>query len=194
MNSAKRSLFLISLLAYELLAQSSFASKTVHPEEADIPKNTVTPKTFTPAIAHSYFRCPRYFTYRGKDFGCDSALRKDAEGLRSFLERSPSAIESLNLYQSNLNQLNQFAYVSSGGLLLMLLSGPLSKQFGQSNQTWIRLGSLVTGGGLVVGSSFLGFSFIRKNESNLSEAIHRYNIDFPEDRIELKFSTSFLDF
>jgi hypothetical protein len=165
-----------------------------HPEEQEIPSRPTIPSLPLYKKPHEFFRCPRYFSYRGKEFGCDSALRKDGEGLRSILAASPEAIEALDLYQSNLNALDRFAYASTGGLLLILLAPTVGKRFEGDTENWVRNISTLSGATLVVGSAFFGFSFLRKNESNLQIAIDRYNQQFPGDRIELKFSTSFISF
>ncbi|MBC7386442.1 MAG: hypothetical protein H7301_09830, partial [Cryobacterium sp.] len=87
------------------------------------------PNTQARKIPENPFRCDRIIRYQGKSLPCDSALRRDGEGLRTILEANPDALEELERYQSGRQSVQFAAYTGTAGLVLVLASGILTDLF-----------------------------------------------------------------
>lgn len=190
---------LLSALQPALAAPKSKYGKKYSQEEAQIPSQPSAPPTPGKApVSGELFRCQRNFVYKGKILGCDSNLSLDAERLRPFLAKVPAAEAELDSYQTNRRSLRKLAYVGTTGLGITLLGLFISSQFYQGTQNKLtskgvafRNITTLTGLSIGAGSLIYGFSLIRRNEKLLGHSVSLYNEAFPDDRIELQFSTGF---
>ena len=133
--------------------------------------------------------CRRVYLYRGQLLDCDSNLSLDGERLRPIIQRVPEAVTELNVYQSNRRFVNKLAYTGSAGIVLMLAGFLVGRQVGGG--TGILLRNIGYAGGLVLtgGSLIYGVSLLTTNEQHLGEAVRHYNAAYPNDPIELQFTT-----
>lgn len=180
-------------------APSGAPKEKYRKEESEIPSQPSAPPTTGKApVSGELFRCQRTFVHQGKILGCDSNLRLDAERLRPFLSKVPAAEAELDAYQSNRRSLRKLAYIGTAGLGITLLGLFISSQFYQGTQNKLtsqgvafRNITTLTGLGIAAGSLIYGFSLISRNEKLLGHSVSLYNEAFPNDRIELQFSTGF---
>ncbi len=125
---------------------------------------------------------------------CDSYVRADGEQLRPILAKVPEAESRLNEYQASSRSLQNWAYVASAGLAVLIGSLYVGSKLtdGQGKissdgKTLRMVGGVV---GLAVFGFSLGYGFIRleDNESRLGEAVGIYNAAYPADPIQLQFT------
>ena len=161
------------------------------------PAKPTAPLALKQPEVHDAFRCERRFLYKGKIFGCDSNVQRDAERLRPILTDVPPALAELDTYQRNRQNIRSAAYVGSIGLLAALGGFLVSRTFtnkdGQLTDTGtaIRGYSLAAGLGLTGLSLVYGLSILSTNESHIDNAVLLHNKAHPDTPIELQFSTGF---
>lgn len=148
-------------------------------------------------IMENPFRCDRLIKYQGKTFSCDSHLKRDGESLRSIMSDTPSAIEQLDIYQSNRRKVKYAAYTGTAGIAIALTNSLITKAFVSSDPALDKerrkTASTIrwAGIGLSVGSIVYGLSYLRSNETHLNNAIVRFNEAHPGKPIEVLFTTDF---
>jgi hypothetical protein len=188
--------FLISVFVLSLTPPPSWAgvapctqttkeveSVQVARSSAEIPNPMQKPPTITP------LGCDRPFVYRGETYSADPPQVQDASTLREFVKPVPAADQIMAEYQGNRSKSKISAYTGTVGLLMLILAGPISKQFSGPNRDSIR-GALQVGGfAIAAGGFFYSFTLLRANESLLPKAVDAYNQARPDDGIELKFTT-----
>ena len=160
-------------------------------DESEIPKQPSAPPALSRRVPLEHYRCRRQYLYRGNLLNCDSYLYRDGERLRPILEKSPKAIEELNTYQTNQKRLGMLAYVSTLGLALIGSSMLARKYLWSTDPEAVakRNRILLPGAAIAAGSFGYGMFLVITNDRHLGSAVDHYNEAFPEDRIELQFST-----
>ena len=164
---------------------------------ADLPKKPSIPVIPTPKAPTDAFRCDRYFVHEGKRLPCDSNSKADGEGLRAVIQDVPSALEELEVYQSNRSSLRAAAYMGTLGVLVLIGGLLLSRHYkdagGNSTETSDNVAtfSVLAGGGIAVGGFLYGVSSNKNNETHLGKAVELYNHARPKTPIQLQFTTSF---
>lgn len=176
-----------------VLAQSAFMNPGFAEED---PKPNRPPPLKQPEITDS-FRCERRLLYQGKILTCDSNVQRDAERLRPIISDVPPALQELDTYQTNRQNVRTAAYVGSVGLLIALGGLLVSRSFTDSQNNLTDTGTKIRGytlaGGLgLTGISFIyGLSILTTNESHLEHAVTNFNHVHPDNPIELQFTTGF---
>jgi hypothetical protein len=158
-----------------------------------VPDKPFAPPTLRRPEMKDAFHCERTFLYKGRTYGCDSYVQRDAERLRIFVSDVPEATSEIDTYQRNRKNVRTAAYVGSVGILIAIagiLVGPLitSSDVGRSD---IRTVSTYLGGGITLGSIAFGFVTLNNNESHVDRAVALHNEAHPKTPIVLQFSTGF---
>lgn len=165
-------------------------------EEFPIPKKYDAPPSLGKKVPETpQYPCYRQFIYQGKSLGCDSYLREDAENLRPYLANVPAAMEQFNLYQQTRRNIQSHAYLGTAGLLVFLAGYLISNQYvdaqGNLTSTGRNIRYFVSFPGIIFAGANGIFAFVtlQKNESRLGSAVQLYNQAYPDNPIELQFST-----
>jgi hypothetical protein len=159
-----------------------------------VPNQPTAPKSFKKPDVKDAFHCERQFLYKGRTYGCDSFVQRDAERLRLIVADVPESTQEIDVYQRNRKNVKRAAYVGSMGLLIFLGGLFVSRSFTDSNgnidQTGnaIRLYSAIGGLGLTIASVGVGFGLLYKNESHIDNAVKFHNEAHPNTPITLQFS------
>jgi hypothetical protein len=162
-----------------------------------VPDQLVAPRLLRKPVMKDAFHCERTFLYKGKTYGCDSYVQRDAERLRLFVADVPEANSEIDTYQRNRKNVRTAAYVGSVGLLIAITGFFVSRAFqnpdGSNSQTGIAVRTVtsVTGLGLTIGSVFFGYFSLRNNESHIDRAVSLHNEAHPTTPIVLQFSKGF---
>lgn len=150
---------------------------------AQIPEPIQKPPTISP------LECARPFVYRGETYSADSPQAQDASTLKEFVGTVPEAKSTIEEYQTNRTKSKLSAYTGTVGILLAILSGPISKQFNDASRDSVRTALQVGGLAIAAGGFFYSFTLLRTNEYLLPKAVDQYNQARPQDPIELRFTT-----
>lgn len=137
--------------------------------------------------------CSRIFSYHGKVLALDSGRKRDAEGLRPYLNGNSQAIELLNRYQSSLKAPPWPAYIGTFGIATMIGGNIAIEQFEETrkHRAYYRWGVIALGSGILLSSYFYGQRKMRNNERNLEDAISTYNNSAkPNDRLRVMLEPS----
>jgi hypothetical protein len=158
-----------------------------------VPSMPFAPPTLRRPEMKDSFHCERTFLYKGKTYGCDSYVQRDAERLRVFVSDVPEATSEIDTYQRNRKNVRTAAYVGSMGLLIALagiLLGPVisSSDVGQHD---IRTVATYVGGGITLGSVGYGYATLHNNESHIENAIALHNQAHPNTPIVMQISKEF---
>ena len=143
------------------------------------------------------FRCDRLIKYDGKTLPCDSHLRRDGENLRAILSDTPDAVSALDRYQRNRRKIRFAAYTGTLGFATTVFSSSISSLFtkndASNSKDFDRTQKIVrySGLGVLFGSIFYGLGVLKANESNLDQAILKFNESHPDKPIEILFQTKF---
>jgi hypothetical protein len=162
-----------------------------------VPGQPIAPPTLKRPVMKDAFQCERTFLYKGRTYGCDSYVQRDAERLRIFVSDLPEATSEIDTYQRNRKNVRTAAYVGSVGLLIALAGFIAYRGFqnpdGSTSSTGIAIRTVTaTGGlGLTLGSVFFGYFSLLNNESHLDRAVALHNEAHPNTPIVLQFSTGF---
>ena len=150
---------------------------------AEIPTPLIPPRRVIP------LGCERPFLYRGEIYSSDPPQVQDASTLKYFVREVPDAEALLKDYQENRKRSRMSAYSGTFGLILALLSTPISHLITKSNPD--RVGKILhfAGFGLAAGGFIYSFTLLRLNESLIPKSVEAYNQAKPNDPIELQFST-----
>lgn len=125
---------------------------------------------------------------------CDSYVQADGEQLRPILAKVPEAESRLNEYQATRRSIQDWAYVASTGLAVLIGSLWLGPKLTDSQGAMSSTGKTVRNVGGLVGVAVFGFSLgygfikLEGNESRLGEAVETYNAAQPADPIQLQFT------
>ena len=160
-----------------LLNQTAWAEETREPR---LPTKTTAPPALFEKKPPEQFRCQRLLTYNGRVLGCDSNVRADGEKLRPILHSVPDAETELDRYQKNQAELQNVAYFSTAGLLILLYGTAGGAGLGKEIM-------LLGGGSLFAGSILFGVGASQANEAHLENAISLYNQAHPEMPIQPLF-------
>jgi hypothetical protein len=158
-----------------------------------VPDQPFAPPTLKRPVIKDAFHCERTFLYKGKTYGCDSYVQRDAERLRIFVSDIPEATSEIDTYQRNRKNVRTAAYVGSLGILFALagiLVGPLvtNSDVGRSD---IRTVTSYAGGGITLGAIAFGVITLNNNESHIDRAVALHNEAHPTTPIVLQFSKGF---
>lgn len=193
--ATRRMTFILAMLAVAsslgpLWASTTPGSNEYEKQESEIPRLPVAPSPIPAGSPHDTFRCARFFTWKGRQFECDSFVRQDAEKLRTIVADVPQAVDELNEYQATRARLHNAAYIGSAGLLLTVVGLVLRPHLRdyppivQNSVTFLGLGTMT-------GSLIYGFGAMTANEQRIGSAVQFYNTAHPDTPIELHFSTGF---
>ena len=175
------------VISFLMVTHSSFASESIAPPRAPcqtgIPSPLRKPKDITP------LGCERPFTIHGETYSTDSPQAQDASTLKYFVQSVPESSSILDEYQSARTKSKISAYTGTLGVLLFILSNPISKQFNTESQDSVRTILRYGGAGLAAGGFFYSFTLLRTNEYLIPKAVEAYNKSKPNDPIELQFTT-----
>lgn len=160
--------------------KTSLLAVALNTQPAVIPQKIQVPQLGPKSTPQDILRCERTLLYRGKFLPCDSPIANDGEGLRTLLQSSPEALESLNRYQGNRRSLQNTAYFGMLGILVAAIGPRFSSDPGTRG--------LMVGGGfaLTLGAFAFGKNKLRANEVHLDRAIETHNRSHPDDPIELR--------
>jgi hypothetical protein len=162
-----------------------------------VPDQPFAPPTLKRPVMKDAFHCERTFLYKGKTYGCDSYVQRDAERLRIFVSDIPEATSEIDTYQRNRKNVRTAAYVGSVGLLIAIAGFFGSRAFqdgdGNVNSTGIAIRTVTTtvGMGLTLGSVTFGIISLNNNESHIDRAVALHNEAHPMTPIVLQFSKGF---
>jgi hypothetical protein len=143
------------------------------------------------------FHCERTFLYKGKTYGCDSYVQRDAERLRIFVSDVPEATSEIDTYQRNRKNVRTAAYIGSIGILMAITGFIVSRVFTDGNgnptatATSVRTVGTISGLGITLGSVGFGYFSLRNNESHVENAVALHNQAHPNTPIVLQFSKGF---
>ncbi len=144
------------------------------------------------------FRCDRLIRFKGRTLPCDSALRRDGESLRSIFEKTPTALDELDSYQSGRTAIKYSAYTGTAGLVLTLASGFFSNllisdpdETRSAERSELAKKIRMAGLGITVGGVVYGYSHLRSNEDHLRQAILNFNTAHPDHPVEILFKSEF---
>lgn len=121
----------------------------------------------------------------------DTYYKKDAEGLRPFVQDYSPALQELETYQHNRVIANKFAYIGTFGLTVALASMFLRKFRSDTTEGFYNIAFK---SGLIIGAASFIYSFtlLVSNESHLEKAVLNHNQANPENEIVLKLGTQII--
>lgn len=135
--------------------------------------------------------CSRFCILENRRFEVDSSLGSDAERLKPIFEDVPQAMNELQTYQMNREELRTSAYLGTAALLLLGAGFFINRTPVDVSSGVIQPNGylMLTGATLAVGTIVHLVSTLLTNDQHIGKAIHHYNHAHPEKPIELLFST-----
>ena len=132
--------------------------------------------------------CNRPFLYHGEFYSIDSPQAQDAQTLKYFTRASERAQTLLTEYQENRDRSRISAYTGTLGGMLILFAGAIGRWIHPRDPKTIRSASTLLGAAIAIEGFSYSFMLLRKNESNITQAVDAYNLDQPKDSIDLELN------